>query len=296
MNSQTTAELFERLSSGGTDPGLEVLEEVLALGDDAIEPLRDLLHRVPADQEEEGMLVITACLLGMLDAKSALPDIVALHRVVTFEAPDLSSVTAHFGPDAVDLLIPIINDRKTSLTGRSNAIDSAIWASEGDDEATKRLSGALRNGLQKLLDELEDASPDNQQTEFGTYFADGLIELGDVDSQSLIEEAWDRNLVDQRWLPREEIPQAMQQSRKPKPDFSWWLDDYRAEIEVREQFIEQQKQLDRELHQTTIWTADDGTYQRTRPKVGRNDPCWCGSGKKYKKCHLEIDQKPNVLL
>jgi hypothetical protein len=23
------------------------------------------------------------------------------------------------------------------------------------------------------------------------------------------------------------------------------------------------------------------------PKLGRNDPCWCGSGKKYKKCHLE---------
>jgi preprotein translocase subunit SecA len=21
------------------------------------------------------------------------------------------------------------------------------------------------------------------------------------------------------------------------------------------------------------------------PKVGRNDPCWCGSGKKYKRCH-----------
>jgi len=24
---------------------------------------------------------------------------------------------------------------------------------------------------------------------------------------------------------------------------------------------------------------------------GRNDPCWCGSGKKYKKCHLDSDQK-----
>jgi preprotein translocase subunit SecA len=22
-----------------------------------------------------------------------------------------------------------------------------------------------------------------------------------------------------------------------------------------------------------------------REKIGRNDPCWCGSGKKYKKCH-----------
>ncbi|MGB7812360.1 MAG: SEC-C metal-binding domain-containing protein [Polyangia bacterium] len=25
--------------------------------------------------------------------------------------------------------------------------------------------------------------------------------------------------------------------------------------------------------------------RRTQPKVGRNDPCPCGSGKKYKKCH-----------
>ena len=27
------------------------------------------------------------------------------------------------------------------------------------------------------------------------------------------------------------------------------------------------------------------TVQRNQPKVGRNDPCPCGSGKKYKKCH-----------
>jgi preprotein translocase subunit SecA len=27
------------------------------------------------------------------------------------------------------------------------------------------------------------------------------------------------------------------------------------------------------------------TVVRTQPKVGRNDPCPCGSGKKYKKCH-----------
>ena len=24
--------------------------------------------------------------------------------------------------------------------------------------------------------------------------------------------------------------------------------------------------------------------------TGRNDVCWCGSGKKYKKCHLEEDE------
>lgn len=26
-------------------------------------------------------------------------------------------------------------------------------------------------------------------------------------------------------------------------------------------------------------------------KIGRNDPCWCGSGKKYKICHMALDEK-----
>jgi preprotein translocase subunit SecA len=31
---------------------------------------------------------------------------------------------------------------------------------------------------------------------------------------------------------------------------------------------------------------DEGKpMRRDQPKVGRNDPCPCGSGKKYKKCH-----------
>jgi preprotein translocase subunit SecA len=32
------------------------------------------------------------------------------------------------------------------------------------------------------------------------------------------------------------------------------------------------------------------TVRRDKPKVGRNDPCWCGSGKKYKNCHMREDQ------
>ena len=26
-------------------------------------------------------------------------------------------------------------------------------------------------------------------------------------------------------------------------------------------------------------------------KLERNDPCWCGSGKKYKNCHMRFDEK-----
>ena len=39
-----------------------------------------------------------------------------------------------------------------------------------------------------------------------------------------------------------------------------------------------------------------GKMQRTfaiepEVKIGRNDDCWCGSGKKYKKCHCDFDAK-----
>ncbi|MBP5653871.1 MAG: SEC-C domain-containing protein, partial [Lachnospiraceae bacterium] len=26
-------------------------------------------------------------------------------------------------------------------------------------------------------------------------------------------------------------------------------------------------------------------------KIGRNDPCWCGSGRKYKQCHEAFDER-----
>ena len=55
--------------------------------------------------------------------------------------------------------------------------------------------------------------------------------------------------------------------------------------------IRRQEEPKREqvAHETSAQGADDGsevkpTPQRSAPKVGRNDPCPCGSGLKYKKC------------
>jgi preprotein translocase subunit SecA len=36
--------------------------------------------------------------------------------------------------------------------------------------------------------------------------------------------------------------------------------------------------------------AQAATVKRDRPKLGRNDRCYCGSGKKYKNCHYREDQ------
>jgi len=34
-----------------------------------------------------------------------------------------------------------------------------------------------------------------------------------------------------------------------------------------------------------------GKSQPPPRNLGRNDPCWCGSGKKYKRCHYEEDER-----
>jgi preprotein translocase subunit SecA len=57
-------------------------------------------------------------------------------------------------------------------------------------------------------------------------------------------------------------------------------------IDALEKEFQRKKQ--RELDVASLAGSADGTQtaqRRTGEKVGRNDPCPCGSGKKYKKCH-----------
>jgi regulator of replication initiation timing len=41
-------------------------------------------------------------------------------------------------------------------------------------------------------------------------------------------------------------------------------------------------------------TRGQGSVRRATEKVGRNDACWCGSGKKYKSCHEAPDRERNA--
>jgi preprotein translocase subunit SecA len=57
-------------------------------------------------------------------------------------------------------------------------------------------------------------------------------------------------------------------------------------IDALEKEFQRKKQ--REMAAASMAGASDAsqpTQRRTGEKVGRNDPCPCGSGKKYKKCH-----------
>jgi preprotein translocase subunit SecA len=55
--------------------------------------------------------------------------------------------------------------------------------------------------------------------------------------------------------------------------------------------IVREAQAPREMY-TNRGETGDGKAQPMKKErtLGRNDPCWCGSGKKYKKCHWAEDQ------
>ena len=54
---------------------------------------------------------------------------------------------------------------------------------------------------------------------------------------------------------------------------------------VHQEFSEQDRQREAAEAASHAGEGRVKTIRRDKPKLGRNDPCWCGSGKKYKKCH-----------
>ncbi|MCB8951714.1 MAG: SEC-C domain-containing protein [Ardenticatenales bacterium] len=69
------------------------------------------------------------------------------------------------------------------------------------------------------------------------------------------------------------------------------------EISAHQEFIRQQQAAaaaKMQLNQSGYEVVQRGKgrgveLRREMPKVGRNDPCPCGSGKKYKNCHMRQD-------
>ncbi len=66
-----------------------------------------------------------------------------------------------------------------------------------------------------------------------------------------------------------------------------------SKVQIREEsdveaVEEQHRKADEVPKEYTHESSQDAITQRTAPRVGRNEPCPCGSGKKYKQCHGKL--------
>jgi preprotein translocase subunit SecA len=69
------------------------------------------------------------------------------------------------------------------------------------------------------------------------------------------------------------------------------LGSHQEFIRKREETVAYQERMSQAGYQVVQREKGKGSeLRRDEPKVGRNDPCPCGSGKKYKSCHMRKDQ------
>ena len=123
----------------------------------------------------------------------------------------------------------------------------------------------------------------------------------DLHPGELLEEirrAYSDNLVDRESVTFEDVQEALQRNKEEVLDdtrkygkgligdvadeIGWWACFH----EDRENEFER----DRLEIGDDYWRRVATTVVRNRPKIGRNDPCPCGSGKKYKKCCLDRNE------
>lgn len=120
---------------------------------------------------------------------------------------------------------------------------------------------------------------------FNTLDIDHLVKTVHPDKQ---EEADPRSI--ERWARKTEwIGLSILNVQNGGPDddegeIEFIADYYEKGLRKKHHEVAHFKKKDGEWYFYEAETPTQEQYIRETPKVGRNDPCPCGSGKKYKKC------------
>ena len=264
----------------------EALQTQLLAADGAIVPdLIAILEDALTDREaEHGWTPAHAAkLLGMLGDVQAVP--VLLRLLEHYEAIDA------YHQEAADALV---------MLGKP-AIDACLeaYATTNHEDMRAGIASVLSRGATKdersyqtLLDFFE------QSPELGAIY---LAQYGDARALGTLSRMFDalpvhdqddsamRNhvFVELKGAIEELGGQltAAQQAKADRADAP--RRRFAAQMQEALKHIAVQPHIEQAL---SIPSDSGGTAIRMQRKIGRNEPCWCGSGKKYKKCHLDLER------
>lgn len=139
------------------------------------------------------------------------------------------------------------------------------------------------------------------------YCCDSYVEAMDIEDYSVIKfmKLEIKLLLLERW---EELAPQFEIIKSEYPELYEWMKDFRELTnptnlpyllgKMRKEYADMSRNIDggfyydwypqykeKEPRESIQWDSyEQGSYVRMTKKIGRNDPCPCGSGKKYKKC------------
>jgi hypothetical protein len=235
-----------------------------------------------------------------------------------------------FGPAVLEPLLEIIRDDSLESYPRCMASEIARGEVAGHTEAEARLAAELMGLLSSFVTAAGsgkgEAGPWTKVEEVEirslvSGMVSDLASLGCAESRPLIDRAFELGLVDRIFIDEAEVATDFERaslgSRPPGPRLREPQDAVRSYInEYRSSHRAWKRHGENWRDRRRAEDADDtlpfnelipfegpgpaafedepppvvAPIRKTGPQLGRNDECWCGSGRKYKKCHMKADQ------
>ena len=259
-------ELIEVIKRYGGDSGQEAAEALGRFGAIAFEPVLEVCR----NPEVTGQSRIHACCAAV------------------YTAGDDPSRRARLA----DVLRPMLADAidRFRLASRARA---AGERSEVDQESDP-------NPIEAGSADVREAERENDLDRYGEifYLVSDLSALADPKARNLIKTAFDEDMVERDFLNEKIVDSRYRQGGDTAQLVPDWLEDYRESYQVHTGRFNRTAiapstwepiHPDRSAEPAELSPLPVEPIRNKAPDRGRNDPCWCGSGKKYKKCHLGKD-------
>ena len=312
-------QLLVTLEQAGRTPDLDLIHVCLERREDLTPGLLEMLAEGgdddwdPDDPRWFGE-IHAGLLLVAFREPAALPIFAEVFRdeerknLIEWLDPELPA----YGPAAIQMLIDLVNDNSAYWYPRATAAGMLAQIAWHHPSERERILEALRALLPPLEEDGTLALPsDADSEEVWTWVASTLTDLRDTVSQPQIVALYERDLIDkgimgglEEYLAEFEPDASPSRITSREYDvletYEWLHRQAAQEAEWQARAEEEAERRAREAErvrasqptpppsepQSTAYTqpATVETFARTQPKVGRNDPCPCGSGRKYKHC------------
>jgi hypothetical protein len=226
-------------------------------------------------------------ILGLIPGETSAKALLEGFRRTTFDSNNnLTDWLSSYWPTlcrnktgyTTDTMRQIAEDNQLDWYPRTHAIE-CVMADASERDATQ---------LEKAIDWLASlCADDSQDPEFRIMAGHILLDHPRERQRQVMEQLVELQNPDS-WLgnsySRDDIDRSF--SRGGKPEWKRFENPLRfydpVEIQRRQQrWLEEDREQER--FDLGNWRPVK-TYVREQPKIGRNDPCPCGSGKKFKKC------------
>jgi hypothetical protein len=204
--------------------------------------------------------------LGQLQAEASVAPMLAFLKTAEGDEAVIEEFPKVFGM----IGSPAIPHIERFLSDRSSPTFPAITAIEGLKEIAKRHPDCRTESVNVLARTLGQHTDADES--INGFAVSALIDLGAVEVIDAIREAFRRNSVDISIAGDEE-----------DVEIALGLRDYRSTPAPVYQIIPPGWFASSNANRIQL----DNRALAQHGKVGRNDPCPCGSGKKYKKCCLQ---------